>query len=179
MWKQCTKCGKFKALWAFNKHKEGQFGLRPVCSECHCSNSKKNYINSRDKKIEYQRKWRSNNPSAFKEYASENEEKIKFRRMLYRKNNKNKINSKNAEYRASKLNQTPELTELEIKKIKLYYTIAEYLSTDICKWEVDHIIPLSKGGLHHPDNLQVITAYDNVRKNAKLKYKYKNYVVKL
>jgi 5-methylcytosine-specific restriction endonuclease McrA len=32
---------------------------------------------------------------------------------------------------------------------------------------VDHIIPLAKGGQHHPRNLQVISANDNVRKGAK------------
>ena len=34
------------------------------------------------------------------------------------------------------------------------------------KYHVDHIIPLSKGGAHHQDNLRIITATENVRKNA-------------
>ena len=38
------------------------------------------------------------------------------------------------------------------------------------KYHVDHIIPLSKGGLHHPDNLRVITATENLRKHTKLIY---------
>jgi 5-methylcytosine-specific restriction endonuclease McrA len=33
---------------------------------------------------------------------------------------------------------------------------------------VDHVIPLAKGGWHHPDNLQVISARENVRKGAKV-----------
>lgn len=36
------------------------------------------------------------------------------------------------------------------------------------KWEVDHIIPLSKGGLHEPGNLQVITRKANRDKGDKL-----------
>lgn len=35
-------------------------------------------------------------------------------------------------------------------------------------YEVDHIIPLSKGGLHHQDNLQYLTAEENRRKSNKL-----------
>jgi len=37
---------------------------------------------------------------------------------------------------------------------------------DICPdgYEVDHIIPLSKGGRHAPDNLQYLTHDDNIRK---------------
>ena len=34
--------------------------------------------------------------------------------------------------------------------------------------EVDHIIPLSKGGLHHEDNLQYLTVYENRAKGNKI-----------
>lgn len=34
--------------------------------------------------------------------------------------------------------------------------------------EVDHIIPLSKGGLHHEDNLQYLTIRENRRKYNKI-----------
>ena len=33
---------------------------------------------------------------------------------------------------------------------------------------VDHIHPISKGGKHHPDNLQILTATENIRKGNKL-----------
>ena len=32
---------------------------------------------------------------------------------------------------------------------------------------VDHIIPISKGGLHHQDNLQVLTKKENLIKGNK------------
>lgn len=35
---------------------------------------------------------------------------------------------------------------------------------------VDHIIPLAKGGLHSPDNLQIIYRRENCRKGDKLNY---------
>ena len=34
------------------------------------------------------------------------------------------------------------------------------------KWNVDHIKPLSKGGLHREDNLQILTAKDNIKKGG-------------
>ena len=34
--------------------------------------------------------------------------------------------------------------------------------------EVDHIIPLSKGGKHHEDNLQYLIAIENRRKGNKI-----------
>jgi 5-methylcytosine-specific restriction endonuclease McrA len=35
------------------------------------------------------------------------------------------------------------------------------------EYHVDHIIPLSIGGAHHQDNMRVITAKENLEKNAK------------
>jgi hypothetical protein len=32
------------------------------------------------------------------------------------------------------------------------------------KWEVDHIVSFEDGGRHHPDNLQVITKRENLRR---------------
>ena len=37
-------------------------------------------------------------------------------------------------------------------------------------YEVDHIIPISKGGLHHPDNLQYLPRFENRSKKDKLDY---------
>lgn len=34
--------------------------------------------------------------------------------------------------------------------------------------EVDHIIPISKGGKHHEDNLQIITMSENRKKHSKI-----------
>jgi hypothetical protein len=33
-------------------------------------------------------------------------------------------------------------------------------------YHVDHIVPLSKGGLHTVENLQILTAYDNLSKGS-------------
>jgi 5-methylcytosine-specific restriction endonuclease McrA len=46
----------------------------------------------------------------------------------------------------------------EAKKISLHTGIAHH---------VDHIKPLAKGGRHHPSNLQIITAEENLKKGAK------------
>ena len=54
-----------------------------------------------------------------------------------------------------KLNQTPDNANLQ--KIQLYYTILN----KSCE------IPMSKSGLHHEDNLQILTAEINLQKKAK------------
>jgi hypothetical protein len=63
-----------------------------------------------------------------------------------------------ARRRARLRNQTPELSIEEKKQIQEYYLNCPE------GYEVDHIQPLAKGGLHHPNNLQILTKTENRRK---------------
>lgn len=69
-------------------------------------------------------------------------------------------------YRARKRNAIP--NDADIDLIKKIYESAP------AGYQIDHIVPLSKGGLHHQDNLQYLPARDNQRKNNKLNYDSKN-----
>ena len=65
-----------------------------------------------------------------------------------------------ANRRARIKNSTP--PDADMQKIKeIYLNCPE-------GYEVDHIIPLSKGGLHHQDNLQYLTANENRRKGNRI-----------
>lgn len=35
------------------------------------------------------------------------------------------------------------------------------------QYDIDHIVPVSKGGAHHPENLQILTAKANNKKRAR------------
>lgn len=71
-----------------------------------------------------------------------------------------KVREVSANYRASVRNQTP--PNADRKAIKKFY--------DNCPdgYEVDHIIPISKGGLHTLENLQYLTITENRRKSNKI-----------
>lgn len=59
------------------------------------------------------------------------------------------------------------LTAEEKQAIAKFYATARLLTKLTGEaHHVDHIIPLAKGGLHHPDNLQVLRAVDNLKKAA-------------
>lgn len=63
------------------------------------------------------------------------------------------------------------LSKEEKQEIKNIYEKCREISKNTgIKHHVDHIIPVSKGGLHHPNNLQILTAKENLEKGAKLNY---------
>jgi len=90
----------------------------------------------------------------------------------YRNENRSKCNALEAKHRAAKLKRTPKwLTKDDLWVIQEAYSLAK--EREKCtgiKWHVDHVLPLQGNlisGLHVPNNLQVITAYDNLSKSNK------------
>jgi 5-methylcytosine-specific restriction endonuclease McrA len=68
------------------------------------------------------------------------------------------------------IEQTPNLNQQEKAQIQNIYEERDRRNqaAGFIMYHVDHIIPLAKGGLHHPENLQLVTASENVRKGSKI-----------
>ena len=61
------------------------------------------------------------------------------------------------------------LTKREQQKIAQIYRVARLLTKRYgVQYEVDHVIPVARGGKHHPDNLQVLRWDINRAKGAKM-----------
>lgn len=76
---------------------------------------------------------------------------------------------KAARTRYAGLGITVHLTPIEcLRETELYKQCFILGKTTGIPHEVDHIVPVSKGGQHHPDNLQVLTRTENRRKGAKI-----------
>jgi 5-methylcytosine-specific restriction endonuclease McrA len=62
-------------------------------------------------------------------------------------------------------------TAICLRFVKGFYEMADRVSrcTKI-SFEVDHIMPLSKGGSHSAQNLQLLPEYWNIRKGPKLNF---------
>jgi 5-methylcytosine-specific restriction endonuclease McrA len=80
-----------------------------------------------------------------------------------------KRSSQRASRRVKIASHKRDLSKEELDKIYKIYERSRMLTemTGI-QHHVDHIVPISKGGLHHPDNLQILTAEENLKKGAKL-----------
>jgi hypothetical protein len=133
---------------------------------------KKYYENNKEKINQRNRRYYKNNLEKEKqrkhEYRKNNKEKIKLQSHEYYKNNPEKIAANNIKRRALKLNQTPDLTQEEKQQIIDIYKHSVKLGPG---WQVDHIQPISKGGLHHPDNLQIVAKSYNLQKGSKSNFR--------
>lgn len=135
---------------------------------------KKRYRKNNVEKVKKQRKlYYNNNLEKVKAYGALYCQENAERRRLQRQTPVNKIlaamnRAKSRMLRMGK-HLVPPLNPDEQVRLYKFYETRYYLteSTGVIH-HVDHIIPGSKGGLHHPDNLQILTASENSRKGAKL-----------
>ena len=93
--KLCTKCGVWKPLEEFNKHKRGKYGRRAECKECKKEYQKQWRENNKEHRKEYQKQWRENNPNYQKQWHLNNSEQQK----QYREANKEKKKEYDKQYR--------------------------------------------------------------------------------
>jgi 5-methylcytosine-specific restriction endonuclease McrA len=132
----------------------------------------------RDAISEYQAKYRAENCEALSEYQAKyyeaHRDRILERVSRYRASNPEKIREWSARRRAMERSATVG----DKKAIQRVYGLAENGSGIHCylcgrlvpkgERHVDHVIPLSRGGLHTASNLDIACALCNVKKGAKL-----------
>lgn len=190
-YKICSKCGKeLPATKKFFYGGNGEFGLRSDCKVCGDVYYKQHYKTNKDKNNKRSKEWRDNHTDYIKKYNKQYHEINREKRnensrqrhiknseqeKQYRRNNRDKLIANAVRYRAWKLNQIPPDANIEL--IQFYYTVA----TTLADYQVDHIKPLYKGGLHHEDNLQLLESSLNQQKGSKWpltpeeEIKYKGY----
>ena len=180
--KICHQCLKEKSLSEFYiRKRRNKYVHETICKECHKNNSKEYRKTHKDTYNETLRNWSHKNPDKIKKikakyrktHRNEIREKGKEQAKRYRMANKNNPNfkAKKAAYdskRRERMKNNDPTTDYNLiaefyKKAKELNTAAGYI-----KYQVDHIIPLSRGGKHHQDNLQILLAEENLKKSNKL-----------
>ena len=105
-----------------------------------------------------------------KAYYEANKKNIKAHRVTYCQANKEMFAAKTAKRKALKIKQIPtQVRDCPMEKKRLYQTYklcSLFTKITGVQHHVDHMWPLSDGGPHWSGNLQIITATENISKNA-------------
>jgi len=129
--------------------REGDFCSKSCARQGEFNSSWKGGVSTN---IEYIRKWN-------REYYLKSNKYQKQKESYYRNS---------VERRARKFNQTP--LNINKQRTKQIYNLCHRLNSGVpwTPFHVDHVVPLSKGGLHHEDNLRIIPAFLNRVKGSKI-----------
>ena len=104
--------------------------------------------------------------AASKKRASDPEKKAADAKRIaqWKRDNRDKVNATKKARQMKIRNAMP--PDADKDKILEFYTRSTFLN-DLygCTLTVDHVIPIDKGGLHHQDNLQLLTGSMNSSKN--------------
>lgn len=150
----CKECCKEHRKEWYQKNRDSEIAK---AKEYH----KQTYADKREHKIQSAKKWVKNNPDKYKVNAKKCYERTKLKRFAYQ-----------ALARAKRRNAVPKWFNTIKEDVQKIYIEArtKTLETGI-PHEVDHIIPLVSDyvcGLHVPNNLRVVTRYENRSKQNKL-----------
>lgn len=164
--RQCTVCKTDKPLSMFSPDKRTASGVQSRCKPCYAKIMRDRRSENPERHREsvkrstlkhYEAKLRRN-----REHRYSNPEKVSIWKKTDRTRNKARILADNANRRAMIRG------ELSIEIVSIYCLRDFYREMSLGEeFHVDHIVPLSRGGMHCADNLQVIPAIDNLRKGNK------------
>ena len=181
--RKCNKCNTLKSIDEFPKDNHKKGGYRYYCRECQKKYYKTYYNKNKEKQKERVKEYYWNNLEKIKSYCQKNRKKRSIYANQYRKKNKEKLNL----YRNQWRKENPEKRKMNDKNRrglqnnaegKITSTILKYLKRRAmgkCEYcgkietnlEIDHIIPLSKGGTNKLNNLALVCKSCNSSKKDK------------
>jgi 5-methylcytosine-specific restriction endonuclease McrA len=179
--KTCNICKIEKPLDQFYKHKHTKDKRQAKCKECEKAVSKRvrketpGYFYRRDPEYykAYNKKWKEENRERFNEIMRTHYHKVLKHKTLYKLRH-----SVGARVRKClKLRGESKLGSAEFYIGCTYEQLIVHLEKQFTegmtwdnygKWEIDHIVPLSRGGSFHYTNLQPLWREDNLKKSNKI-----------
>jgi 5-methylcytosine-specific restriction endonuclease McrA len=188
--KRCNNCGQIFPATSqyFHKCKKHKDGFHYYCKHCRSLLRKEYHEQNKEHENHLSRKWKQYNEQQRKtynkEYRKRNRLKIAVQTSKWKKDNRDRVNEsarrryKNDpirhvsyvhSYCARKRNAGGQYSKSDILSLLFVQdNKCFYCSTILDKYEIDHFIPLSKGGRNNIDNLVVSCIHCNRSKSGKL-----------
>lgn len=189
--KECCKCKLFKELKEFNKNKSKKDGLATECKSCKKIQNKK----YRKEHLSYYKIYYENNKIVLsekkKDYVTKNKEEyckrqhnwyiknidlVKKRVSLYKKEHPEQYQMYSNRRLAAKKSSVIDV--FTVQNIIGKYGNCCFYCGGLFE-EIDHYLPLSKGGTHTLDNVRPSCKQCNLTKSNKLPEDFNNYKRKL
>lgn len=197
MKKICTDCNETKSLEDFGPEKRGKYGRRAKCRICMRKRSQayesKPEVAQRKKELRDQ--WYLDNPDYNRKYHEENRERTNEQNRNWRIANPEYMPNYLAKY-LPEYNQRPERREANrMQALNRYRGLVGQLPKDCmaqliklygeacmnpnCDRDdsiltIDHVVPVSKGGVNTMDNVQILCYTCNRRKGNRSEDDYRN-----
>ena len=172
--KICSKCNTKKSYFDFGKHSQTKDGYKSRCKECNALEMRIYYAKNSDSVNRTTKKWIENNRLKHNKYVkkweAENSEYKKELCARWTKQNKDLVNAATQKRRAIKKFQ---LGDVSKNIVKLLLSMQKNLCIN-CQsnltdygYHIDHIMPISLGGMHEDKNLQLLCPTCNMKKSNK------------
>lgn len=183
----CTKCGVLypATLQFFSKNDRGKYGLQAACRECERIRNRAWLAANKERRKQYKAKWEAENQERrakrHKEWARENnEQRTVKRRAWLRANPKLESSWPSSSQEARRMRQqlrrsrmrNAGINDLTFEQVWQMVEDQQYCCA-YCdqpfygEFEIDHMIPISRGGAHTWSNVAVACMPCNRSKNAK------------
>ena len=170
--KYCKKCRNIKPISEFSPDKRNKDGLQTICKVCSNENNKKYYAKHPEKCRKRTAEWAALHPERVKEYkkawrARRSQHVFEYNKN-WKTNNREKVNMHTRNQRARKYKAPGNgITAEEWKNICEKYGNRCLACGKIGKLTLDHVMPISKGGLHESSNVQPLCRTCNAKKGTK------------
>ena len=190
--KRCTGCGVVKYFGEFGKNGSCAGGVRSQCRECMKEYQRKWHQENKESQNERSRKWKQENKDKSKEYYSKwyqknKERKREWDRKRHQKNkesqnersrrwhreNRERSRENNRQKRARKLDAPGSHTADQVKARFDYYGNRCVYCGSSDNLQIEHRIPLSRGGSDWASNLAPACKTCNCSKGTKTETEYK------
>lgn len=188
--KQCSKCNLIKPYQDYYKKSDNKDGHMSYCKKCDIARRSKWNADNREKARAQDRKYYANNPEKRKQknhiYRKNNATKIiTYSRDYYYKNKKAKNEQNKKWYKEHPEKSRDKYNKRRAAKMqngKFYVTpkfLMKLYSSNclVCNSnsniEMDHVIPLTRGGTHGEGNLQPLCRSCNASKGNKTMTEWK------